>query len=50
MNITCYNQIRWSNVYKYDENGEKNLYQKTNIGIEYLTDADKERTRNRNRS
>lgn len=29
-------------VYKYDENGEKNLYQKTNIGIEYLTDADKE--------
>lgn len=29
-------------VYKYDENGEKNLYKKTNIGIEYLTETDKE--------
>lgn len=29
-------------VYKYDENGEKEEYKKTNIAVEYLTETDRE--------
>lgn len=28
-------------IYKYDSNGNKETYKTTNIGVEYLTDADK---------